>query len=500
MTQTADAPIADLRSALRGDVVEADHPTYDEARRVWNADIDRRPLAVARCADESDVQAALRFAAAHGLEVAVRGGGHSMSGAGVIDDGLVIDLSRMNQVTVDPDARRAKVGGGALLGDLDAATQAHGLAVPVGLISHTGVGGLTLGGGMGWLSRKYGLAIDNLVSARVVTAQGDLLTASDSENPDLFWALRGGGGNFAIVTEFEFALHEAGPMVHFGFLFWGLEQGAEALRHARDVIATLPPDVNVVVGGLNAPPAPFVPEELQLQPGYAMIVVGFGSPEEHAAVLDQARSAVPPAVDFVSPMPYVQLQKMLDEANAWGFYCYDKGFYVEELSDGVIDALVEHFPRKASPLSIMLFYRLDGAYSGVAEDATAFSGGRSPRFGAFVIGVCPAPEMMPAERAWVRSIAEAMRPYAASDGSYVNGSTDFDDVDPVAAAYGATKFARLVELKAKYDPDRPAARERESRAAGLRYEAVVPHQHGAIGRGRRGILVEGDQRGRVLPS
>ncbi len=452
MTQTANAPLADLRSQLRGEVVEATDPTYDEARKVWNAAIDRRPLAVAVCADEADVQAAVRFAAAHGVEIAVRCGAHSMSGAGVVDDGLVIDLSRINAVSVDPGARRAKVGGGALLGDLDAATQQHGLAVPVGLISHTGVGGLTLGGGMGWLTRKYGLAIDNLVSARVVTAAGDLMTASETENPDLFWALRGGGGNFAIVTEFEFALHEAGPMIHFGMLFWTLDQGVEALRHARSVIETLPDDVNVVVGGLNAPPAPFVPAEHQHQPGYAMIVVGFGSPEEHAAVLEQARSGVPPAFEFATPMPYVELQKMLDEANGWGFFCYDKGLYVEELSDGVIDALVEQFPQKVSPLSLVLFYRLDGAYSAAPEDATAFSGGRSPRFGVFIIGVCPAPEMLPGERAWARSIAEAMRPYAAADGSYVNGSTDFDEADPVAAAYGAAKFARLVELKATYDP------------------------------------------------
>ncbi|MEO6509614.1 MAG: FAD-binding oxidoreductase, partial [Nocardioides sp.] len=350
MTQTANAPISDLRTAFHGEVVEAGDPAYDEARKVWNAAIDRRPLAVARCADEPDVQAAVRFAAAHGVEIAVRCGAHSMSGAAVIDDGLVIDLSRMNAVSVDPDARRAKVGGGALLGDLDAATQQHGLAVPVGLISHTGIGGLTLGGGMGWLSRKHGLAIDNLVSARCVTAAGDLLTASETENPDLFWALRGGGGNFAIVTEFEFELHEAGPIIHFGLVFWTLEHGAEALRHARDVIASLPDDVNVVVGGLNAPPAPFVPEEHQMQPGYAMVIVGFGSAEEHAAVVEQAGSDVPPAFAFATPMPYVALQQMLDEANGWGNYYYDKGCYVDDLSDDVIDALVEHFPQKSSPM------------------------------------------------------------------------------------------------------------------------------------------------------
>jgi hypothetical protein len=449
MTQTANAPISDLRSSLHGEVVEAGDATYDQARKVWNAAIDRRPLAVAYCADDADVQTAVRFAAAHGVEVAVRCGAHSMSGSCVVDDGLVIDLSRMNAISVDPDARRVRVGGGALLGDLDAATQQHGLAVPVGLVSHTGVGGLTLGGGMGWLSRKYGMAIDNLVSVRCVTAAGDVLTASEHENQDLFWALRGGGGNFAIVTEFEFGLHEAGPMIHFGYLFWGVDQGAAALRHARTVIGSLPPDVNVVVGGLSAAPAPFVPEEIRGQTGFGMVVVGFGSPEEHAGVIEQASSAVAPLVSFASPMPYVALQQMLDEANGWGLYCYDKGCYVEDLSDGVIDALVEHYPQKASPLSIALFYRLDGAYSAVPDDSTAFSGGRSPRYGVFIIGGCPVPEMFEAEREWVRSLAESLRPYAASDGSYVNGSSEFDEVSD---AYGASKFARLVELKAKYDP------------------------------------------------
>jgi hypothetical protein len=452
MTQIANTPIAPLRSALRGELVEAGDAGYDEARRVWNAAIDRSPIAIAYCVDDADVQAAVRFAAAHGIEVAVRAGAHSMSGACVVDDGLVIDLTRMNAVSVDPEARRATVGGGALLGDLDAATQAHGLAVPVGLVSHTGVGGLTLGGGMGWLTRKYGLAIDNLVSARCVTASGDLLVASESQNADLFWALRGGGGNFAIVTEFEFALHEAGPMVHFGYLFWNVSQGADALRHARSVLGSLPPDVNAVVGGLSAAPAPFVPEHLHGQPGFGMVVVGFGSAEEHAEVLAQASGGVEPLISFAAPMPYVALQQMLDEANGWGLHCYDKGCYVADLSDEVIDALVEHYPQKNSPLSIALFYRLDAAYSAVPEAATALSGGRSPRYALFIIGGCPDPAMFEGERAWVRSFAEAVRPHALGDGSYVNGSSEFDDRDPVAAAYGPEKFARLVALKATYDP------------------------------------------------
>ena len=451
MTQTAESPITTLRSRMRGDVVDATSADYDESRKVWNATIDRRPLAIARCLDEADVQAAVRFATDQGLAIAVRGGAHSMSGASVVDDGVVIDLGRMNDVRVDPDARRAVVGGGALLADVDAATQAHGLAVPAGLISHTGVGGLTLGGGMGWLARLGGLTIDNLVAARVVTADGAARVASSEENADLFWAIRGGGGNYGVVTEFEFNLHEVGPMIHFGMLFWSLDQGPEMLRHARGVIDGLPDDVNVMVGGLNAPPAPFVPEEHQLAPGYAAIVVGTGTPEHHAETCAALRGGVAPLFEFLTPMPFVELQKMLDEANAWGLYSYDKSCYVDELSDEVIDAVTEHFPRKTSPLSLVLFYRLDAAFSRVADDATAFGGGRSPRFALFMIGVCPVPEMLPGERDWVRSMAAAVRP-AAADGLYVNGITDFDAGNSVEMAYGSEKYARLMQIKTKYDP------------------------------------------------
>jgi FAD/FMN-containing dehydrogenase len=452
MTQTAEHPVARLRTSLRGEVVSDTDPGYDDARRVWNAAIDRRPLAVAHCLDETDVQAALRFATENGLPIAVRCGAHSMSGACVVDDGIVIDLSRMNQVQVDAEARRALVGGGALLRDVDAATQAHGLAVPTGLVGHTGVGGLTLGGGMGWLCRMAGLTIDNLVSARVVTADGEVRLASASENPDLFWAIRGGGGNFGIVTEFEFALHEVGPMVQFALLFWSLEDGPAMLRHAREVIASLPDDVNVMVGGLNAPPEPFVPAEHQLQPGYGALVVGTGSPESHAEVAASLAAGPAPLFQFATPMPYVALQQMLDEANDWGAYCYDKGCYVDDLSDDVIDAFAEHFPRKTSPLSLVLCYRLDGAYSRVPEDATAFSGGRSPRYAVFIIAGTPVPEMLPAERQWARAMADAFAPLS-SDGVYVNAVTDFDGgQNPVEAAYGPTKHARLVEIKKAYDP------------------------------------------------
>jgi FAD/FMN-containing dehydrogenase len=303
MTQLAEAGFGELRTALEGTVLGPGEDGYDDARRLWNAAHDRRPAVIARVRTAEVVQAAVRFAVAQGLEIAVRGGSHSMSGASSVDDGLMIDLSLMNQVTVDPQARRARVAGGAKLGDLDAAAQAHGLAVPAGVISHTGVGGLTLGGGMGWLTRMHGLSIDNLESVQLVTADGSILRAAEDENPDLFWAVRGGGGNFGVVTEFEFRLHEVGPLVQYGMLFWGLDQGAEMLRVAREVIPNLPREINVVVACLNAPPEPFVPEQYHFQPTYALMLVGFGSPEQHAAALDTVRSTLPPLFEFVTPMP-----------------------------------------------------------------------------------------------------------------------------------------------------------------------------------------------------
>ena len=283
MTQTATEGIGDLRAVMEGPVITPGDPGYDDGRRVWNGGIDRRPAVIARCASAADVAAAIGYAREHGLEVAVRGGAHIPAGTAVCDDGLMIDLSLLNDVAVDPDARRARVGGGALLADLDAATQAHGLAVPAGLVSHTGVGGLTLGGGMGWLTRKYGLSIDNLISAEVVTADGRVLRARPDEHPDLFWAIRGGGGNFGVVTAFEFALHEVDPRCSSGCSSGRWTRAGDALRLAREITAAMPPDINAVIGALNAPPAPFVPEQHHFAPGYVLLLAGFGPGPEHAA-------------------------------------------------------------------------------------------------------------------------------------------------------------------------------------------------------------------------
>ena len=450
MTQTIGGGVEALKAAMAGTVVTPDELEYEQARKVWNAAIDDRPAVIAQCTSAQDVSDALLFGQREGLEVAVRCGAHAIPGYSSVDQGLVIDLGRMNQVMVDPEAKRARVQGGALGRDLDAATQGHGLAVPIGLVSHTGVTGLTLGGGMGWLSRQAGLSIDNLVSAEVVIADGSILRVSEDQNADLFWAIRGGGGNFGVVTELEFRLHEAGPIVQYGLLFWDAADGGQALRLMRDVIADLPRGLNVIPAALTAPPAPFVPPEHHNKVGYAMILVGFGDEAEHQRVLERVRSALPPLFEFVTPMPYVALQQMLDEANAWGFYSYDKGAYFEDLSDGMIDVLTEHVPRKTSPLSVVLFYRLDQAYSEVAEDQTAFGGGRSPRYMGFFIGLCPVPALLPAEREWVRSLWDDLKPHMIGGSAYVN-AMESQDVQRVRETYGP-KYERLAAIKAKYDP------------------------------------------------
>jgi FAD/FMN-containing dehydrogenase len=444
--------ITELRALLDGPVLVPGDPGFEDGRRVWNAAIDRHPSVIAGCASADDVAAAITFARRRGLEIAVRGGAHNTAGTAACDEGLMIDLSLLNAVTVDPRARRAQAGGGALLADLDAATLAHGLAVPAGLVSHTGLGGLTLGGGMGWLSRKFGLTIDNLVSAEVVTADGRVLRAAADDHPDLFWAIRGGGGNFGLVTSFDFELHEVDPVVQFGLFFWGLDQGGEALRLARDITAAMPPDVNAVVAAINAPPAPFVPQEHHFTPGYALLLTGFGSGNSHAGLVARIRESLPPLFDLVTPMPYVQLQQLLDEANAWGSYCYDKGAYVEGLSDEVIDVITKHVPRKRSPMSALLMYRLDSAYCEPGDGQTAFSGGRTPRYGAFIVGLTSDRDMLAAERGWVRSVWDALRPYAIDDGhGYINAATD--PGSDLRGSYGAAKYQRLAEIKAAYDPD-----------------------------------------------
>jgi FAD/FMN-containing dehydrogenase len=451
MTQTMDLDVGALRDRMSGPVLTPQDGQYDEARILWNGAIDRRPAVIAQPHSASDVSAAVLFAREHELEIAVRGGAHSTPGLSSVDDGLVVDLRFMRDVTVDPAARRARVGGGATLGDKDAATLAHGLASTGGIVSHTGVGGITLVGGMGWLTRKAGLALDCLVSAEVVAADGRVLRAAADEHADLFWALRGGGGNFGVVTSFEFDLVELDPTVQFGLFFWDLDHGKDALRLAQDVVATLPDSLNVILAGVNAPPAPFVPEEHRLQPGYALLLTGFGDPAGFQGVADRIRREVPPLFELVTEMPYVQLQQLFDEANPFGIHCYDKGLYLGDLTEDVIEVLTDHVARKRSPESVLFLYRLDGAYSRVGEDDTAFGGGRSPRYMAFILGMGWSDEVLASEKQWVRSFWEALRPHALGTGRYLNSEADVGQ-ERVRESYGH-KLERLARIKATYDPD-----------------------------------------------
>ncbi len=400
MTQLND--IEAFRSRLSGTaLVPGDHG-YDQARSAWNGQINRYPAVIARCASVADVAVAIGLARQVGLEISVRGGFHNTAGTAICDDGLMVDLSPLRHVEVDPVACRARVGGGATLADLDVATQVHGLAVPAGTVSHTGVGGLTLGGGMGWLTPRYGLTVDNLVSAEVVTADSRRLRAEAGEHPDLYWALRGGGGNFGVVTEFEFRLHPVGPMVHVGLFFWDLDQGAEALRLSWDVFTTLPADANAMIVSGSAPAAPFVPQQYHFAPSYGLAVVGFGSAEEHAQLLAPIREALPPLFEFVTPMPYTQLQQMFDEEARWGMNCYEKALYLDALPDEAIAVITEYQARKISPQSTLHLFRLDGVYAEVDEDETAFGGSRASRIAVNMVALTADVELLAAERAWVR--------------------------------------------------------------------------------------------------
>jgi FAD/FMN-containing dehydrogenase len=453
MMQVSSHDLEALRTVLAGKVITPDDADYDTARIQWNNDIVRRPVAIARCVSPADISAALAFAREQALEVSVRGGGHTFSGAGVCDGGLMIDLSAIRQISVCAAAQRAQVGGGTTVAELDAATQVHGLAVPAGVISHTGVGGLTLGGGIGWLTHKAGLTIDNLLSVDMVLADGRYVHASPDEHADLFWAIRGGGGNLGVVTTFEFQLHPVGSEVHLGLFFWGMNDGEQVMRLAREVVPALPATAGAQIAiGLNAPPAPFVPSQHHFTPGYLLIVVGFSSAAEHAQLVGPIREALPPLFELVTPIPYVALQRTLDETAPWGLFGYQEVIYLDELTDEVISVIVEHMPAKRSPMSFCLIFRLDGAYSSIADDETAFGGRRAPRYVVNIAGIAATPEALSADRAWVQSVWNALRPFAADSGGYVNSMTAIDE-DRVQASYGPTKYARLARIKTKYDPD-----------------------------------------------
>jgi FAD/FMN-containing dehydrogenase len=485
---TLDSAITELRRAMTGEVLTPADGGFDRARAeaIWNADIQRQPGAIVRPTSAEEVARVVTTARAQGVDLTVRGGGHSSAGNAVADGAIMIDLSRMNGVRVDPEARRAHVGGGASWAALDAATAPHGLAVNGGTVSHTGVAGLTLSGGMGWLMAQQGLSCDNLVGATLVTADGRVVSASEDVEPDLFWALRGAGTNFGVVTELVFELHEVDPMAQLGFFFWAPEDAAEPFALVRDELFDLPDSIGMLVAGLSAPAAPFVPAEHHGRPGLAVLVAGWGDGAAHAAAIEplRGRGAL---FEFVTPIPHVALQQLIDEANPWGIRCYDKGINLEEFSDEAIAVFLDWVPRKRNALSFAPMFPLRGRYREIPDDATAFGSSRSARWAVSMVAMgLPEgddEEIFAADRAWARGFWEAMRPFAPNGATYVNFERDADEAR-VRDSYGEAKHRRLAALKAVWDPDnvfhhnaniKPAAGIPEPRAAS---EAAVPQPSG----------------------
>jgi FAD/FMN-containing dehydrogenase len=435
---------------FRGRLIRADQADYDGARAVWNGAIDRRPRLIARCIGSADVVAAVRFAREHDLEIAIRGGGHNVAGTAVCDGGIVIDLSAMRAVRVDPAGRRAWVQGGALWGDVDHETQAHGLATPGGIVSHTGVAGLTLGGGIGWLMRKHGLTIDNLLAAEVVTANGELLRASEQEHPELFWALRGGGGNFGVVTAFEFRLHAVGPTVLAGPIFWDASEAGEVLRFYRDFIREAPDELGTVVRFGAAPPLAAIPETLH---GRKVLMVGAcyaGPLEDGERRLRPLRAFRTPLLDLAGPTPYVRFQSALDSTVVHGWHYYWKSTHLPELSDDLVDVLVEHAFACSSPRSYVALFHLKGAVSRVAEGGTAFGNRRASHAMTIDGAWRPGEDFGDRDTAWARRFFAALGRFR--DGVYVNFLGGDEDPGRVREAYGAV-YERLIEVKTAYDPD-----------------------------------------------
>jgi FAD binding domain/Berberine and berberine like len=439
----------ELEEGFGGTIFTAGDPTYDERRKVWNGSIDRSPALIAPCAGVADVIAAVRFAHRSGLPVAVRGGGHSFPGHSVCDGGILIDLGGMKGVRVDPEARTARVQAGVLWGELDRETQAFGLATVGGIVTHTGVAGLTLGGGIGWLQRKYGLTVDQLLSADLVTAGGEFVRASEDENADLFWGLRGGGGNFGIVTEFEFRLHPVGPIVLAGPVFWPLEKGTELLRFYREWIAEAPDELMTIVVQRKAPPLPFIPEELHGKPVISVVCCYAGPVEDGEEVVRPLKAFDSPVLDLCEPKPYVAHQAMFDASFPHDWWYYMRACDVAELSDEVIGISVEHAQRIRSPLTAFPIWQLGGAVARVPDDATPFSG-RAAGHTYNITAATATQEGFEAEREWVRDFWSALEPH--HQGVYVNFLME-EGPERIRRAYGTEKFDRLKALKRKYDPE-----------------------------------------------
>jgi FAD/FMN-containing dehydrogenase len=443
-----EATLGEFEEGLQGGLIRPGDSSYEEARAIWNGAHDPRPALIARCHGAADVAHAVGFARSEGLEIAVRSGGHSIPGFSSVDDGLVIDLSPMKGIDVDITGRTVRAEGGVTWGELDGATQAHGLATPGGLISTTGIAGLTLGGGIGWLMRKHGLACDNLRAAEVVTADGRTVTASADENPDLLWGLRGGGGNFGVVTSFEFDLHPVGPTVCAGVVFYDGERAAEILRFYREFAAGAADELTTMVNLLIAPPAPFLPEEWHGRKLVALLGVYAGDPDEGAQAMAPLQQLGDPVADLIGPMPFLQMQGMLDGLWPHGTQTYMKAGYLRELDDAAIEAAVSAH-RSASASSEVHVQHFGGAVARVGEGDTAFAERQAP-FVLNVLAVSHEDGGFEQQVDWAQQAYAAFEP-SLTGGAYIN-FLSAEGEERIRDAYGAENFARLQGLKDRYDP------------------------------------------------
>ena len=439
-----------LRGGFRGELLAAGDPGYDEARALWNAMIDRRPALIARCTGTADVVQAVRFAADNDLLSSVRGGGHNIAGLAVCEGGLMIDMSRMRGVWVDPERRVARAQAGCTLGDVDRETQVHGLAAVLGFVSETGIAGLTVGGGFGYMSRRCGWTCDNLVSMEVVTADGRIVRTSAESEPDLFWALRGGGGNFGVVTSFEYVLHPCGPEVLAGAIAWPGEDAPELMRLYREVAGSAPRELSTVIGLRIAPPAPWLPKEIHGKQMAVVFVCHTGRPEDGEKLIAPLRAFRKPVADIVARRPYAQMQTLLDATVPRGRRYYWKSEYMPGLEEGAMDTLIEHAKAIKSPHSAILMFHLEGAVNELPPGHSP-AGNRDAKFILNIAGSWPSPEEDEVNVKWARDCWQAMRPYSTG-GVYLNFLTEDEGRDRTEAAYGKENLTRLAALKQKYDP------------------------------------------------
>lgn len=451
-TVIGDATLAELQASVRGEVITPHDAEYDHARRVWNGAIDRHPAVIVGCTGTPDVVSTIEFARSEGLSIAVRGGGHNVAGFGTCDGGLVLDLSPMKGIRVDPDAGTVRAQGGVLWGELDRETQAFGSATTGGLVSTTGVAGFTLGGGIGWLMRRHGLAADNLRAADVITADGKVVTTSVDREPDLLWALRGGGGNFGVVTSLEFALHPVGPLVVGGAVFHPAECAGDLVRFYANWTRDLPEELTTMVVFLTAPPEPFIPADRQGTPMVAVAVCHVGDPADAAEALAPLRAFRDPVADVIGSVPYVALQSMFDHSAPRGMRTFWKTAYLDDLDDAGIDQLVDQAAglRDLFPLSTVHLHHLEGALTREPQGGAAF-GHRDHRFVLNLIGMWNEDEQDAAHVGWVRRAWDAMQPHTTGV-PYLNFLGD-EGPARVRAAYGPKSYERLVHLKRRFDPD-----------------------------------------------